>query len=114
MDLSTTYLSLRLPHPVIAGASPLCDDLGIVRRLEDAGAAAIVMHSLFEEQIRHDRDALDHFLLHRFHLQHPADHVQRHVLGKDRELAVVLRELLRERSHHRTTTSTGSPATDAT
>ena len=51
MDLSTTYLGLELPHPLMPGASPLVDDLGMVRRLEDAGAAAIVMHSLFEEQI---------------------------------------------------------------
>ena len=51
MDLSTTYLGLDLPHPLMPGASPLVDDLDTVRRLEDAGAAAIVMHSLFEEQI---------------------------------------------------------------
>lgn len=51
MDLSTTYLGLKLPHPLMPGASPLVDDLDMVRRLEDAGAAAIVMHSLFEEQI---------------------------------------------------------------
>jgi dihydroorotate dehydrogenase (fumarate) len=51
MDLSTTYLGLRLSHPLMPGASPLVDDLSTVRRLEDAGAAAIVMHSLFEEQI---------------------------------------------------------------
>jgi dihydroorotate dehydrogenase (fumarate) len=51
MDLSTTYLGFRLPHPLMPGASPLVDDLDTVRRLEDAGAAAIVMHSLFEEQI---------------------------------------------------------------
>jgi len=51
VDLSTTYLGLKLPHPFMPGASPLVDDLDNVRRLEDAGAAAIVMHSLFEEQI---------------------------------------------------------------
>lgn len=51
MDLSTTYLGLRLPHPFMAGASPLVDHLDTVRRLEDAGSAAIVMRSLFEEQI---------------------------------------------------------------
>jgi dihydroorotate dehydrogenase (fumarate) len=51
MDLSTTYLGLRLKHPFMPGASPLVDDLDTVRRLEDAGASAIVMHSLFEEQI---------------------------------------------------------------
>jgi dihydroorotate dehydrogenase (fumarate) len=51
MDLSTTYLGLKLPHPFMPGASPLVDDLAKVKRLEDAGASAIVMHSLFEEQI---------------------------------------------------------------
>ncbi|MFO0981540.1 MAG: dihydroorotate dehydrogenase-like protein [Planctomycetota bacterium] len=51
MDLATTYLGLELAHPLMPGASPLADDLDTVRRLEDAGAAAIVMRSLFEEQI---------------------------------------------------------------
>ncbi len=51
MDLSTTYLGFKLPHPLMPGASPMVDDIGRVRRLEDAGAAAIVMHSLFEEQL---------------------------------------------------------------
>jgi dihydroorotate dehydrogenase (fumarate) len=55
MDLSTTYLGLTLPHPLVVGASPLCDDLDTVRRLEDAGAAALVMHSVFEEQIVRER-----------------------------------------------------------
>lgn len=59
MDLSTKYLGLELPHPLMPGASPLVDDMGMVRRLEDAGASAIVMHSLFEEQIASEqRDAL--------------------------------------------------------
>jgi dihydroorotate dehydrogenase (fumarate) len=59
VDLSTNYLGLELPHPLMPGASPLVDDLSMVRRLEDAGAAAIVMHSLFEEQIlAEQRDAL--------------------------------------------------------
>ena len=51
MDLSTTYLGLPLKNPLMPGASPMVDKLDTVRRLEDAGAAAIVMHSLFEEQI---------------------------------------------------------------
>jgi dihydroorotate dehydrogenase (fumarate) len=51
MDLTTTYLGLKLKNPLMPGASPLVDKLDNVRRLEDAGAAAIVMHSLFEEQI---------------------------------------------------------------
>ena len=51
MDLKTSYLGLQLAHPLMAGASPLVDDMGMVKRLEDAGASGIVMHSLFEEQI---------------------------------------------------------------
>jgi dihydroorotate dehydrogenase (fumarate) len=55
MDLSTTYMGLKLPHPIIPGASPLMHDLDTVRRLEDAGAAALVLHSLFEEQITREQ-----------------------------------------------------------
>jgi dihydroorotate dehydrogenase (fumarate) len=51
MDLSTRYLGFHLKSPFVPGASPLVDEIDTVRRLEDAGAAAIVMHSLFEEQI---------------------------------------------------------------
>ena len=54
MDLTTTYSGLRLPHPLVCGASPLSADLDMILRLEDAGAAAVVMHSLFEEQILKD------------------------------------------------------------
>jgi dihydroorotate dehydrogenase (fumarate) len=57
MDLSTTYLGLKLPNPLMPGASPMVDDIDNVRRLEDAGAAAIVMHSLFEEQISREQVA---------------------------------------------------------
>jgi dihydroorotate dehydrogenase (fumarate) len=60
MDLSTTYLGFPLPHPLMPGSSPLVDDLDMVRRLEDAGAAAIVMHSLFEEQIVGEELATHH------------------------------------------------------
>ena len=51
MDLKTEYLGLKLPHPFVVGASPLTDNLDTARRLEDAGAAAVVMRSLFAEQI---------------------------------------------------------------
>ncbi|HSK81449.1 MAG TPA: dihydroorotate dehydrogenase-like protein [Thermoanaerobaculia bacterium] len=60
MDLTTRYLGLRLKHPLIVGASPMVDDIGTVRRLEDAGAAAIVLHSLFEEQITREQLASVH------------------------------------------------------
>jgi dihydroorotate dehydrogenase (fumarate) len=57
MDLSTKYLGLDLPHPFMPGASPLVEDMDTVRRLEDGGAAAIVMNSLFEEQLVHEQVA---------------------------------------------------------
>lgn len=52
MNLRTTYMGLELAHPLMVGASPIVDHLDLVKRAEDAGAAAIVMHSLFEEQLR--------------------------------------------------------------
>ncbi len=65
MDLSTNYLGLRLPHPLVPGASPLSDDLDTVKLLEDAGAAAIVLRSLFEEQITREQQATrDHWDAH--------------------------------------------------
>jgi dihydroorotate dehydrogenase (fumarate) len=51
VETETSYLGFRLPHPFIAGASPFGHHLDTVRRLEDAGCAAVVLHSLFEEQI---------------------------------------------------------------
>jgi dihydroorotate dehydrogenase (fumarate) len=61
MNLSTQYLGLSLPHPFIPGASPLADEMASVRRLEDAGAAAIVMRSLFEEQISQEQMAMHQY-----------------------------------------------------
>jgi dihydroorotate dehydrogenase (fumarate) len=60
MDLTSRYLGFTLPHPLMPGASPLVDDLDMVKRLEDAGAAAIVMHSLFEEQITREEIGMVH------------------------------------------------------
>jgi dihydroorotate dehydrogenase (fumarate) len=62
VDLSTTYLGLQLKNPLVASASPLSRQLDAVRRLEDAGVSAVVMYSLFEEQILHDSRSLDYFL----------------------------------------------------
>ena len=62
IDLSTTYLGLKLKNPLVASSSPVCEDVGNVRRLEDAGAAAVVLHSLFEEQIEHESDELDRYI----------------------------------------------------
>jgi dihydroorotate dehydrogenase (fumarate) len=60
MDLSTTYMGLKLKNPLMPSASPLTADADSIRELEDAGAAAIVLHSLFEEQITHEAMELAH------------------------------------------------------
>jgi dihydroorotate dehydrogenase (fumarate) len=62
VDLSTSYLGLQLKNPLVASASPLSKKLDSVRRMEDAGIGAVVMYSLFEEQIIHESLALDHYL----------------------------------------------------
>jgi dihydroorotate dehydrogenase (fumarate) len=61
-DLSTTYLGLKLDCPLVPSASPLSRSLDNLRRMEDAGAGAIVLYSLFEEQINAESHALDEFL----------------------------------------------------
>jgi dihydroorotate dehydrogenase (fumarate) len=60
MDLTTTYLGLELKHPVVASAGPLSSTLDGVKRLEEEGAAAVVLFSLFEEQIRHENESFDY------------------------------------------------------
>jgi dihydroorotate dehydrogenase (fumarate) len=62
IDLTTTYLGMQLKNPLVVSASPLSKKVDLVRRMEQAGAAAVVMHSLFEEQITHESHELDHFL----------------------------------------------------
>ncbi len=62
MNLKTRYLGLELAHPLVPSASPLSSDLDGIRRLEDAGAPAIVLFSLFEEQINLESRILDHYL----------------------------------------------------
>lgn len=62
MDLSTTYLGMKLKHPIMPSASPLSQTLDGIRRLEDAGASAIVIYSLFEEEIEGESHLLDHYL----------------------------------------------------
>src|SRR5215208_1537660 len=62
MDLTTSYMGLALKNPFVASASPLSESVDTIRQLEDHGASAVVMFSLFEEQIRHDLGALDYFM----------------------------------------------------
>ena len=64
MSLSTKYLGLTLKNPIVASSSPLSHNVDSIRRLEDAGASAVVMYSLFEEQINIDSFNLDYFLSH--------------------------------------------------
>ncbi len=67
MKLATSYLGLKLSNPLVVGASPFCDDVHVARELQDAGASAIVMRSLFEEQIDSEQRALAH------HVETPAE-----------------------------------------
>ncbi len=87
MNLSTTYMGLKLSSPLVPSASPLTGEVDNIKRMADAGAGAIVLHSLFEEQIRHDTGELD------FYLQQGADrfaeslsyfpHMDDYMLGPD-------------------------------
>jgi len=61
-DLSTTYLGLQVRTPLVASASPLSQELDRIGRLEDAGASAVVLYSLFEEQLRQENLELDYHL----------------------------------------------------
>lgn len=64
MDLTTNYMGMNLKNPVVPASSPLSETLDGIRRLEDAGAGAVVMYSLFEEQITLESHQLDHYLSH--------------------------------------------------
>ncbi|MCC6804533.1 MAG: dihydroorotate dehydrogenase-like protein [Anaerolineae bacterium] len=64
MDFTTTYMGLKLTSPLVASASPLWDSLDNIKRAEDAGAGAVVLFSLFEEQIRHEREMVNYYLTH--------------------------------------------------
>lgn len=62
MDLSTTYLGLKLRTPLVTAASPLSEEVETIKQLEDAGTSAVVLYSLFEEQLRQDTAELVHHL----------------------------------------------------
>ncbi|MBE0691119.1 MAG: dihydroorotate dehydrogenase-like protein [Anaerolineae bacterium] len=63
VDITTTYLGLKLRSPLVVSASPLSEKVENIKRMEDAGAGAVVLYSLFEEQIRREREAMQHYLL---------------------------------------------------
>jgi len=62
MDLSTSYMGLNLKNPLVVSSAPLCEDVDNIRRMEEADAAAVVLHSLFEEQITLESHDLDRYL----------------------------------------------------
>jgi dihydroorotate dehydrogenase (fumarate) len=64
MDLSTNYLGIKLRSPLVPAASPLSEDVSTIKEMEDSGAAAVVLYSLFEEQLRRDRVELAHHMEH--------------------------------------------------
>ncbi len=95
MDLTTQYLGLTLKNPILPGASPLVDNLDTVRRLEDAGAGAIIMHSLFEEQIALEaRAELEDVDAHEFSFAEASTYLpaaDEFALGPDRYLEQIAR-----------------------
>ena len=60
MDLTTNYLGLKLKSPIVPSAGPLTSEVSNIKEMEDAGAGAAVLYSLFEEQLEHDELELDH------------------------------------------------------
>lgn len=67
MNLTTHYMGLKLKSPLVVSASPISETVENIKRAEDAGAAAVVMYSLFEEQIRQQRESMFHYLEHGTH-----------------------------------------------
>ena len=63
MDLTTRYLGLNLRTPLVPSASPLSNEVDNIKRMEDAGASAVVLHSLFEEQVRGEQDAVQYHMM---------------------------------------------------
>jgi dihydroorotate dehydrogenase (fumarate) len=95
IDLGTTYLGLKLKNPLVASSSPMCEHLDNVRRMEDSGAAAVVLHSLFEEQIEIESDELDLRMLAGSDLSPEAathlPELTRHVMGPEAYLTHIAR-----------------------
>ena len=93
VDLSTRYLGLPLKHPIVASASPLTGSIDSLRRLQDAGVAAVVLPSLFEEQIEHEEMATHNLMMYGAELS-PEAHgffpeMQNYPTGPDRYLKLI-------------------------
>jgi dihydroorotate dehydrogenase (fumarate) len=93
IDLATRYLGIPLAHPIVASASPLTGSLDSLRRLEDAGVAAVVLPSLFEEQIEHDEMSTHNLMLYGAELSPEArgffPELQQYNTGPDRYLRLI-------------------------
>ena len=93
VDLRTRYLGLELRHPIVASASPLTGSIDSLKRLQDAGVAAVVLPSLFEEQIEHEEMATHNLMMYGAELS-PEAHgffpeMQNHPTGPDRYLKLI-------------------------
>jgi dihydroorotate dehydrogenase (fumarate) len=93
VDLSTRYLGLPLKHPIVASASPLTGSIDSLKRLQDAGVAAVVLPSLFEEQIEHEEMATHNLMMYGAELS-PEAHgffpeMQNYPTGPDRYLKLI-------------------------
>ena len=93
IDLSTQYLGIGLKHPIVASASPLTGSIDSLKRLEEEGVAAVVLPSLFEEQIEHDEMATHNLLLYGSELSPEASgffpEQQKYNTGPDRYLKLI-------------------------
>ena len=93
IDLSTRYLGIGLKHPIVASASPLTGSIDSLKRLEDEGVAAVVLPSLFEEQIEHDEMATHNLMLYGSELSPEASgffpEQQKYNTGPDRYLKLI-------------------------
>ena len=95
MDMSTDYMGLKLKNPIVPSSSPLSHSVDSIRRLEDAGAAAVVMYSLFEEQITFESYYLDYYLNHGSESQSEASsyfpHMEDYNVGPDQYVDLIRR-----------------------
>ena len=62
MDLSTSYMVLPSPSPIVHSSSPLSESIDNIRELEDCGAGAVVLWSIFEEQFSHDQEEMEYYM----------------------------------------------------
>ena len=116
VDLRTRYLGLELKHPIVASASPLTSSIDSLKRLEAAGVAAVVLPSLFEEQIDHDEMAAHNLMMYGAELS-PEAHgffpeMQNYRTGPDQYLRLIAdaKQALSVRTRSSSTSTSSPPA----